>query len=278
MATPTLTKHLLPGQLGPLFVDVRAGGRDSPRPAVVIIHGFKGFKDWGMFPPFAERLSRAGFTAVTFNVSGSGVDDDGQTVWPERFGHNTFTLELQDIAAVVDSLIAGQLGTPPPTHLGLMGHSRGGGTVVLHAARDPRVRALVTWASISHVDRMPEMKEEWRAKGRIDVVNSRTHQVLPLYTDLLDDVERNREGSLHILTAAERLTVPWLIVHGTEDPTVPVAEAERLSQANRKDSTVLDLVAGAGHTFGAAHPLQAMTPHLERVLGESVAFFSKHLA
>ena len=50
MATPTLTRHVLPGTLGDILVDVRAGGRGSARPAVIVLHGFKGFKDWGMFP------------------------------------------------------------------------------------------------------------------------------------------------------------------------------------------------------------------------------------
>jgi len=77
MATPTLTKHTLPGALGEILIDVRAGGRGSPRPAVVVVPGFKGFKDWGMFPPFADRLARAGLSAVSMNPSGSGVDDAG---------------------------------------------------------------------------------------------------------------------------------------------------------------------------------------------------------
>src|SRR5215212_6440670 len=96
MATPTLTKHSIPGALGPLLIDVRAGGRTSPRPAVVILHGFKGFKDWGMFPPLSERIARAGFTAISPNFSGSGVDDSGDFSLPELFGRNTFTAELQD--------------------------------------------------------------------------------------------------------------------------------------------------------------------------------------
>jgi dienelactone hydrolase len=65
MATPTLTRHTLPGTLGDILIDVRAGGRGSPRPAVIVMPGFKGFKDWGMFPPFCERLARAGLSAVS---------------------------------------------------------------------------------------------------------------------------------------------------------------------------------------------------------------------
>ena len=65
MATPTLTRHRLPGVLGEILIDVRAGGRETPRPAVVVIHGFKGFKDWGLWPSLGERMARAGFSTVT---------------------------------------------------------------------------------------------------------------------------------------------------------------------------------------------------------------------
>src|SRR3954468_19931325 len=97
MATPILTKHSLSGALGPILMDVRAGGRASARPAVLVLHGFKGFKDWGMLPPFSQRLAQAGFSVVTPNLSGSGVDDVGDFIHPERFGHNTFSAELNDV-------------------------------------------------------------------------------------------------------------------------------------------------------------------------------------
>src|SRR4051812_44229599 len=110
MATPTLVKHSLPGTLGEILIDVRAGGRTTARPAVIVLHGFKGFKDWGMFPRLAERLAQAGFTAVSLNLSGSGVDDAGNFSFLERFGHNTFSAELRDIGLTIDALMDGRLG------------------------------------------------------------------------------------------------------------------------------------------------------------------------
>jgi dienelactone hydrolase len=276
MATPTLTKHVLPGALGDILLDVRAGGRATPRPAVVIVHGFKGFKDWGMFPPLADRLAQAGFTAISFNLSGSGVDDRGEFAWPERFGHNTFSAERADLSAVLDAVAGGVLGAAPPTAIGLLGHSRGGGVAILQAADDARVRALVTWAAISTVNRWPEDdRARWRKEGKIEVANQRTGQILPLYTDVLDDIERHGGSSLDIPAAAARVDVPWLLVHGAADPTVPLAEAERLGRA--QPAAHLLRIEGGGHTFGAAHPWRGSTPELDRAFQETVGWFARHL-
>jgi dienelactone hydrolase len=275
MATPTLTRHRLPGALGDILIDVRAGGRASPRPAVVVIHGFKGFKDWGLWPSLAERLARAGSTAVTLNLSGSGVDDSGEFVFPERFGHNTFSAELQDLRRVVDALAGGELGVAPPTSLGLLGHSRGGGIAVLQTAGDPRIRALVTWAAISTVERWTAVAEDgWRRTGVREERNARTGQVLPLYLDVLDDVRANA-ASLDILGAAARISAPWLIVHGTGDEAVPLTEGERLA-ASAPGARFMT-IPGAGHTFGAAHPWRGATPELDRVLDATLAFFAAEL-
>jgi uncharacterized protein len=277
MATPTLTKHSLPGDLGQILVDVRAGGRQSPRPAVLVIHGFKGFKDWGMFPPFAERLATAGLVAITPNLSGSGVDDAGDFSLPDRFGRNTFSAELHDVGRVVDALMQGELGVPPPSSLALVGHSRGGGIAVLHTAGDSRVRALVTWSAISRVERWPaEQRVGWRKTGHLEIQNSRTGQILPLYTDVLDDIEHNAER-LDIIGLAGKITVPWLIIHGTNDESVPFKEAESLKRASKRKKTRLLPIEGGGHTFGATHPWRSTTPELDTVFDETLSWLSANL-
>jgi uncharacterized protein len=277
MATPTLTKHSLPGSLGEILIDVRAGGRASTRPAVLVLHGFKGFKDWGMFPPLSQRLAQAGFAVVSPNLSGSGVDDKGDFSLPERFGHNTFSAELEDVRRVIDALMAGQLGVPTPSTLGVVGHSRGGGIAILQAARDPRVRALVTWAAISSVERWPDpQRSSWRAAGQTDIQNARTGQILPLYTDVLDDIEQNA-SALDIEAAGRRIRVPWLLIHGTEDESVPFAEAERLKAASARPDTRLLPIEGGGHTFGAMHPWRATTPELATVFDATLAWLTTRL-
>ena len=277
MATPTLTRHRLPGYLGEILIDVRTGDRARPRPAVLVLHGFKGFKDWGMFPPLSERLARAGLTAVSFNLSGSGVDDTGEFTFPERFARATYTGDLGDIASVVDAVAVGALGFPAPTSLGLLGHSRGGGLGVLAAAADARIAALVTWAAISDVHRYSrEEIAAWRAQGRMDVLNTRTGQVLPMLTDVLDDVQRHGSTSLDIPGAAARLRAPWLILHGEKDPTIDLREAHALLAASDGRAELL-VVPGAGHTFDAVHPWQGPTPAFAAAADASIAWFGRHL-
>lgn len=277
MATPSLTRHRLPGYLGDILVDVRTGDRARPRPAVVIVPGFKGFKDWGMFPPMAERIARAGLTAVSLNVSGSGVDDEGEFSFPDHFARATYSGDLADLRQVVAALHEGGLDLPPPSSIGVLGHSRGGGLAVLAAAGHRDISTLVTWASISHVHRFPPAEvAAWRASGRLDIRNARTGQVLPILTDVLDDIERHGATTLDIPAAAGRMNVPWLIVHGEIDPTVPIAEAEALRAAGGASAELM-VVNGAGHTFEAVHPWRGPTPEFEMAADATLRWFGRYL-
>jgi dienelactone hydrolase len=278
MATPTLTKHSLPGSLGEILVDLRTGDRKSPRPAVVVMHGFKGFKDWGMFPGLAEQLARAGMSAVSFNVSGSGVDDAGEFTLADRFGRNTYTAELDDLHRTIVSLGEGTpLDLPPPTSIGLLGHSRGGGMAVLEAGRNRDIRALVTWAAIGSVDRWSDnAKAGWRKRGYVNIQNTRTGQIIPLKTDILDDIQRNAGAALDIRASAALVQVPWLIIHGEADESVPADDARALYQASGGRAELLTLP-DAGHTFGATHPMTQVSSPLEQVTAKTVAWFSRYL-
>jgi pimeloyl-ACP methyl ester carboxylesterase len=275
MATPIQTAFQLTGaDGGPLRGDVRTAG--LRRPAVVICHGFKGFKGWGYFPVIADRLARAGFSVVSFNFSGSGVGEDGERFSePERFGRSTYSGQLTDLQVVLDALSNGALGIQPSA-VGLLGHSMGGAIAVLQAARDERVRALITWAATARFGRLwrPDQVPDWRRTGRIDVVNQRTGEILPLYTDVLDDLERHREV-LDVGRAAARVRVPWLIAHGAADESVPLEDARTLHAGNA--AAELLLLEGTGHTFGIKHPWNGSSPAFERLSEATVEWFARQL-
>jgi len=133
----------------------------------------------------------------------------------------------------------------------------------------------VTWASISYPNRWS--KEDvitWRRQGYAEVTNSRTGQIMRLETDLLDDVEMHGQTKLNIEAAAAKIKVPWLIVHGTGDETVPSSEAEKLHALS--PVSTLRLIKGANHGFDAKHPLNEVPPVLEKVVLETVKFFVRN--
>jgi dienelactone hydrolase len=265
---------------GALRGEVRSQGIDEPRPAVVVYHGFKGFKDWGFFPHLAARIAHAGITAVTFNFSGSGVGPDGQSFSePERFRRATPSGDLADARIVWGALRNGGLlgALPAPTALGLFGHSRGGATAVLHAAAHRECRALVTWSAIaSHVRWGPETIARWRRDKTIEIVNARTGEVLALGIDYLDDLDRNGDR-LDPVTAAGELAAPWRIVHGSVDETVKVAEARALHAAAPEETTELVIIEGGSHTLGARHPWAGSTAQLDHAMDLTVDWFVRYL-
>jgi len=248
----------------------------EPDRSIVVCHGFKGFKDWGFFPYLCERLaSEVDAMAVSFNFSGSGIGADLETFTDlEGFGRNTFSREVEDLQTVVEGVRLGRLGSveiPSPPRLGLVGHSRGAAAVVLVGAERPEVAAVATWAGIASVSRYEAWFEESMGPdGVMHVVNARTGQRLPLYRDVLDDLRANRER-LDMEDAAGRLGSRLLVVHGTDDEAVPVGEAVRLSAAAREAN--LEIIEGAGHTFGASHPFPGTNPVLE----EAIALTAAHL-
>ena len=270
----SFTREPRPGDT--LRGDIRIPDGPPPRTAVVVVHGFRGFKDWGFFPWVAEQFAAAGHATVSFNFSRNGVCGDSDRFSDlERFGSNTLTLEQEELRQILTEALEGNLLPRRPRSAALFGHCRGGAHAVVASAAEPRVRALVTWASLARFDRWSEeTKELWRTDGRIWVLNRRTGQPMPLDVGFLEDFEAHREA-LDVGAAARRVRAPWLIVHGTDDLTVWPEEGQTLSRAN--PGARLHFLERAGHTFGAEHPFTGPTPYLREAMERTVSHLRMHL-
>lgn len=260
---PTHSEFVLTGpQHGrPFAADATYEPTGRPKPIIVFVHGFKGFKDWGHFPRLPGFFAGRGFVFVKLNLSHNGivVGGSGDLEDLEAFGRNNFSLELDDLGQLLDALHTPGATPVPPAELDLsrlflVGHSRGGGLVLLKAAEDHRVRAVATWAALSDLDQRwsAELMAEWQRTGTIHIPNSRTGQQMPLHYQLVEDYMKNQPRLDIAENVRTRLSQPLLVLHGDQDETVPVRHAHTLKEL--KPDAELVIMPGATHMFGGAHP------------------------
>lgn len=277
----TRTDFELPSRDGgpPVRGDLRVLEGHRADAAVVFIHGFKGFRTFGFFPNLARAAAARGYAAVTFDFSRNGIGPDGADTFSAMplFAEQTHTRNLEEIRRVLDVLSTGALLGRPARRIGVMGHSRGGGEAVLAAAEDPRVHALVTWAAIAGIAERwtQEQVATWEAGGTVQIENARTKQAMPVGPVYWQDVQANR-ARFDIPAAAARLTIPWLIVHGDADTSVPVDEGHRLFDA-AGDTAELLIIEGGDHGFNGKHPYAGATPELRTATEATLDWFDTHL-
>ncbi len=229
-------------------------------PLLLFIHGFKGYKDWGPFNSMAERFAASGFVVAKINLSHNGTTLAERIDFPdlEAFGRNTFSKEVQDVQTLTDALITeGEwLKNMDKTRCYLLGHSRGGAIAFAVASKSNVFTKVATWASVADLEKRftPQQLSFWRKEGVLYIPNARTGQQMPMNLDLLEDYEVNR-NSLNIEINVKKLKAAGksqLIIHGTNDETVPVDEAKDLQSWNSDSKLVF--IENANHTFGGTQP------------------------
>lgn len=263
----------------PMLCDLRLP-HNSPAPLLVFIHGFKGFKDWGHFNLVADALCAAGLAVLKFNFSHNGTTVEAPTDFAdlEAFGRNTFSYELDDLGCVIDHVLndPAYAGLLDASRVYLLGHSRGGGIAVLKAAEDARVKKLVTWAAVSDFEKRvnPPELERWKNEGVLYSLNTRTGQQMPQYYILREDFYEQQQR-LDIGAAARRLKQSFLIIHGTNDESVPIAEAEQLAAWNPQAQLLR--IENANHTFGGKHPFteSVLPAHTREAVEATLSFLAK---
>ena len=245
----------IPGAKGRnMLMDLTYNDNNPKAPLVIFAHGFKGFKDWGTHNMVANLFAENGFRYLKFNFSHNGTTVDKPIDFADliAFSENTFSIELDDLNAVID-FACNRAAIPAADGIFLIGHSMGGGISIIKTARDKRINKLVTMASISSFRNLwPKQAEaQWKIQGIMYIHNARTGQQMPLKSGLLNDLEAH-PSSLNIIDKAAAITQPWLIIHGGADTSVPVSHAKELKAA--QPNAELLIIPKADHTFGSSHP------------------------
>ena len=216
----------------PIVTDVFYKETKKLKKIIIFCHGYKGFKDWGAWNIMAETFANAGFFFIKFNFSHNGGTVDNPIDFPdlEAFGANNYTKELDDLETVIDwvSSNADFKNEINLEAIYLIGHSRGGGIVLLKANEDNRIKKVITLAGVCDFEKRTATigdLEQWKKDGVKYVVNGRTKQQMPHYYQFYEDFIKNKKR-FDVKKAAENLKIPQLIIHGDADTSVLIDEAE----------------------------------------------------
>lgn len=261
------------------------GTTDTPpaRPVGVLIvcHGFKGYMDYGLFPPLARAAARRGLLVHRFNFSHSGMTRRIETFErPDLFERDTWGKQIADLHTVTRAVAEGRLeGSGLPSVW--FGHSRGGVTVTLAAARafdgdapgtPPPDGVITASAPVEACSLSEQDRQTLRQHGRLLSPSGRTGQRLFVGKAWLDEIEADPDAFDPAL-AATRVACPALMLHGGADRTVPTSAA--ISLAQRFPHAELEVIGDASHTFDCPNPLAADAtppPATQRMIERAVAF------
>lgn len=264
----------------PIVTDLCYLGNNQPKPIVIFCHGYKGFKDWGAWNIVAEQFAKNNFFFVKFNFSHNGGTAENPIDFPdlEAFGNNNYTIELDDLESVIewvlnDKSIENEIDK---SAIYLIGHSRAGGIVTLKASENKKITKVVSWAGVSNfANRFPkgDALKKWKEDGVFYVVNARTNQQMPHFYQYYENFKAN-ENRLTIQKAVKNLSIPYLIIHGTNDEAVPENEAHQLHSWCLQSNLVL--IESATHTFGINHPHQSaiLTKEMQKIVTETIRFLN----
>lgn len=210
----------------------RPAGRHGSMPGLILCHGFPiGPLDarlsGGTFPELTDRVANdLGWLAMTFTFRGCGTSE------------GDFSLQgwVDDLRAAIDHLIA----EAQPSGIWLVGTNTGGSIATCVAADDPRVTGAALLSPRADFD-------DWAAQPRRFLEHARELGAVrtPRFPKNFDDWARELRRFRPVDAARRFAPRPLLVMHGSDDESVPTADARQIAEAH--GSAELRLIEGAGH-------------------------------
>jgi dipeptidyl aminopeptidase/acylaminoacyl peptidase len=209
------------GRLAAWFVPAASSdgppGAARPQPAVAIVHGWESNR--GRSIAHIRYLHAAGFHCLVIDVRGHGDNP------PQELPVNVPEF-AEDAAAAARWLAA----RPEVSAVGLLGHSLGGAGVIVAAASEPTVRAVVALSSPADLVRMTRKTFEI---AELHVPGPVATPLAYLTAAVLLAPRRHTLEDTSACVAAVRYRGPLLLMHGEDDRGVPVAHLALIAEAAR---------------------------------------------
>jgi pimeloyl-ACP methyl ester carboxylesterase len=194
--------------------------------SIVIVHG------WGsnaeLMLPLAQPLHRQGFNVLLFDARNHGASDADTFSSLPRFA--------EDLGAAIR-----WLREHYPSHaeqIVVLGHSVGAGAALLEATRNSRIDAVISIGAFADPAQLTE-----RYLSRFHLPRF----VVTLTKRYVEWVIGYRFATIAPVNSIRRVRCPVLLVHGTQDETVPIEDGRQIAAAADPMRVRFLPIVGAGH-------------------------------
>lgn len=232
------------------------GARKGPRPTVVQVHGGPEGQARPLWNPLTVALVAAGFNVLQPNVRGSS-------------GYGRAYMSLDDVRLRMDSVRdldaaaawLAESGIAPADRIGVIGGSYGGFMTLaaITFCADRNWAAAVDIVGIASFTSFFARTAPWRR---------------PLRAAEYGDPEKDADflESISPLNFIDRVKAPLMVIHGANDPRVPVQEAEQIVTNLRSRGREVDYLRyeDEGHGLAKAKNRADAWPKV-------VSFFERHM-
>ena len=247
----TFDKRRIPG-----FLLSPRNSKPGPRPTVIDVHGGPEGQARPMWNPRDVLLVANGFNVLLPNVRGStGYGKPYQALDDVRLRMDS----VRDLDAAAAWLA--ESGIAPKDKIGVMGQSYGGYMTLAAVAffPDRNWAAAVDVYGIFNFITFFEHTDPWRRPLRAVE-----------YGDPVED--RDFLTSISPITKLDRIKAPLMVIHGANDPRVPIAETEQLVKALRGRGREVEYLRyeDEGHSLAKAKNRADAYP-------KTLAFFQRHM-
>ncbi len=231
-------------------------GAQLPVPVVVHVHGGPESQARPILNPTIQYLVHRGFGVLAPNVRGS-------TGYGKAYTHLDDVRKRMDSVADLEAAARWlkESGTAPPDAIAVMGGSYGGFMTLAAVTTYPDLwAAAVNTVGIANFVTFLEQTGLWRRKLREAE-----------YGSLEDD--REFLEAISPIRHVERIVAPLLVIHGANDPRVPVGEAEQIVAGLRERGRAVEYLRYEDEGHGLVklpnriHAAEATAAFLDRHLG-----------
>ena len=198
----------------------------EPKPTVLLLHGCPGLEK---NLDLAARLRDAGWNAMAFHYRGC---------WGSAGRYDLRTIP-RDVTAAIDYLA--RCPRVDADRIAVLGHSLGGWAALVTAAAEPRLRAVAVYGAAAQLGASLRLSPEQLDEEFIRFLATTPEEFAAQRDDVAERIDA-------LKAAAAVGPRPLLVVHGTQDRWVPVAEARELAARAGSSCRYVE-VAGANHAF-----------------------------